>query len=407
MVKKIILAGGYDTKNLGDHGMLSVFLKELKEKEKKIKITVLSRHPDKKFDEDYGVHSIQNLDHRTRKESIDRWFNGLNENDEMSHILKLKKELESADLLMIGGGRLLIDKTFGFLRGPLSYYSLLVLLAKFHNVPIMIFAMTIVPIKSQQGIEHLKFILNNSKIITVRDEESKKYLKKIKIDQKKIFVIPDPAYGLNIKEKINKSVKNKINYEEKKIGLNFRISNLNSKTSKNKISLFSKFCDELISKTNSQIMLIPQMTYNVDGIDDDRILHNQIKEKMVNKSKVSVITNELNVKEILEVYKRCSMVFSMRRHGLIFAATQNIPIFSIYAEKNTEAVMKELKLSKYSISLEKFDEECFERLIKSFFNRDKINLKIMNNLPYLKKLIPKYAILALKIINEHKQNATK
>ena len=58
---KIILAGGYDTQNLGDHGMLTVFGRDLKNLDSEIEIVLLSRHPDPVFDETYGVRSILNL----------------------------------------------------------------------------------------------------------------------------------------------------------------------------------------------------------------------------------------------------------------------------------------------------------------------------------------------------------
>jgi len=47
---KILLAGGYDTKNLGDHGSLEVFQRELRKVNPSTEIVLLSRHPDEKFD---------------------------------------------------------------------------------------------------------------------------------------------------------------------------------------------------------------------------------------------------------------------------------------------------------------------------------------------------------------------
>jgi polysaccharide pyruvyl transferase WcaK-like protein len=58
---KILLAGGYDTQNLGDHGMLAVFGRDLRKLDPDIEIVLLSRHPDPMFDETYGVRSILNL----------------------------------------------------------------------------------------------------------------------------------------------------------------------------------------------------------------------------------------------------------------------------------------------------------------------------------------------------------
>lgn len=62
---KAILAGGYDTKKLGDHGSLEVFQRDLRKLDQECEIVLLSRHPDIEFDKTYNVRSILSLDHRT------------------------------------------------------------------------------------------------------------------------------------------------------------------------------------------------------------------------------------------------------------------------------------------------------------------------------------------------------
>ena len=105
---KLLLAGGYDTCNLGDYAMLYV-LKEGLEKSGSVKITLLSRHPEKPVDDFKDISLIKNLDFNTKKESIGKWFRGFNKGDDSSHLHRIYKELLEADALVIGGGRLLID----------------------------------------------------------------------------------------------------------------------------------------------------------------------------------------------------------------------------------------------------------------------------------------------------------
>ena len=47
---KAILAGGYDTKKLGDHGSLEVFQRDLRKLDQECEIVLLSRHSDIEFD---------------------------------------------------------------------------------------------------------------------------------------------------------------------------------------------------------------------------------------------------------------------------------------------------------------------------------------------------------------------
>lgn len=116
---KIVLAGGHDTKNLGDHGSLEVFQRDLRKIDPSSEIVLLSRHPDKDFDKTYNVRSILNLDHKNKAESMGRWFNGLNPGDNKNHLKEIWEEIASSDLLVIGNGRLFVDISLDFMRGSL------------------------------------------------------------------------------------------------------------------------------------------------------------------------------------------------------------------------------------------------------------------------------------------------
>ena len=78
---KILVAGGYDTNNLGDHASIQVLLTDLKKSVPDVEAVVLSRHPEENFLDNFNVKLIKNLDHLSKKLSKDRWFYGFNEND--------------------------------------------------------------------------------------------------------------------------------------------------------------------------------------------------------------------------------------------------------------------------------------------------------------------------------------
>jgi len=395
---KILLAGGYDTQNLGDHGMLVVFGSDLKKLDPDIEIVLLSRCPDSVFDETYSVRSILNLDHKTKKDSFGRWFNGLNYGDDTNHLQTIWKALETSDLLVIGGGRLFVDITLDFMRGPLPYYALLVTLAKFLGKPIMIFAKTIVPVKTDIGWKHLKYIVSNTDLITVREGPSKQELIGLGIPDNRIRVIPDPAFGLEYKDRKERGsqilIEEGIKVNNKKfIAMNFRYTHLESSIDENYYRLLANICDELYGKLGTDVLLVPQMTYNIDNpYDDDRELYRAIHNLCKFQNNIHIINKRYNVCDTLSIYQCCEMVYSMRRHGIIFAATQYVPVFALSGEKNTSYPMFELNLSKYVVKLSEMkNKNAIEKIILAYKNKEEIRKNLLKSIPKLQKRTLEYA----------------
>ncbi len=396
---KLVLAGGYDTQNLGDYAMLEVFLRDLRSLDSQLDLALLSRHPDNSFDTQFKIRSIVNLDHRSKKESLGRWFNGLNYKDDTTHLKNIINVLQNADMLIIGGGRLFIDITLGFMRGPLSYYGLLITIAKFLQIPVMLFAKTIVQNKTDLGTEHLKYIVSNSDIITVREDESKNNLTFIGIEPQRIEVIPDPAYGLgfsNVKKHGLELLASEgifIDGSHPVIGANFRFTTLYTKLQDEVFHTLAQLCDRLIHTLDADILLISQGTYGVDNpLDDDRELYQLLKNRSTRPNRLHIIKKRYTINETLAVYQTCDMVYSMRRHGIIFAATQHVPVFCLSGEVNALHPMRQLGISQHALSIHSFHEkDPLDMMLDAYHQRKNITETIEKNLPNLSAQTKKYA----------------
>jgi len=390
---KILLTGGYDTSNLGDHAMLHV-LKSSLEQYEKVDITVLVRHLEKNIESDYNVTLIKNLDHDTKQESLGRFFNGFNLNDDTSHIQEISKQLQSTDCLIIGGGRLFIDVCLEFMRGPLSYFVLLVIIAKFFNVPIIIYAITIIEPKTDLAKEMLKFIIENANLVMIREESSNIALKKLNIKNNNLKIIPDPAFQLpktNHTNLINNIFLNEsLDINQSYIGINLRYTNVSDiQTNDAYYQKLSNFCDLVYKKYKTDILLISQMNYSTDNLfDDDRNLYNLIRNKAANKSHIFIVQQKYNVIETLAIYNKMKMLFSMRRHGLIFAATQNTPVYGLVAENNTKYALEEMGLGNNFIDFKSnFTIRSFDNLLAI----EKIKEILLRNIPILAQKTNEYA----------------
>ena len=92
-IKQVIIAGAstFYVKNLGDDAMLLNLVQSIKNYDKKIKIILLARHPNKKLDRLYGIKSIKNLEFDKRSSSLGKYFFGLNSKDKTDHLAMIKR----------------------------------------------------------------------------------------------------------------------------------------------------------------------------------------------------------------------------------------------------------------------------------------------------------------------------
>ncbi len=337
-MKKIIIPGPYYTENIGDYGILKVLLDGLrKELDEPLKVINLTRHIDKDFDKEFDVYSIMNLDHKNKQSSIGRWFNGLNPNDNTDHLVRIRKEMESADLLIIPGP-MLYDISFAFLRGPIPYYALMTILCKFFNVPLMIYGLSIFEHKTEIAKEVVRFIVSNAQAITVREPSSKSYLQQIGIDEDRIVVLPDPALGLESLTDVTQAksffTNNKIKSDGKElIIVSPRHFNWlwNEQDSKRFYTLWAGLCDRMVAGFSAHLIFVPQATYNVDTeVTDDRVVNRRIVKMMKHKFSATIIENKCTLEQLLGLYRISSFVVAMRRHALVFAASQETPFFALF-----------------------------------------------------------------------------
>lgn len=381
---KIVLAGNYGTCNLGDQGMLVVLRERLLEQHQALmaacraagdvtaleepQITVLSRHPSARYDETYGVTSLADLHDPSGGRG--RWFHGFNRGDSNAHLLAIRAAIAEADVLVLGGGRIHYDLDSSFMRGGLRYFTELVTLAKFHNTPVVLFALTVVPVRSDEAREHLRFLAENAEVITVRENPSRSNLADLGIDPERIHVLPDPALGLPyleggvsyggrmgeqlLSEAVERLRSLEVDPDQPLIGVNVRSyawrdgAEGASRTEEQLAALL----DQVIDQCDGQLLFLLQETYGQhSGDDDDRDMSRRVIERMEYAHSCFSVEDELSLWQALGLYRQCSMVLSMRRHGLVFALTQRVPVVSIGLDPNSEFLISSLGLSQNSVSL--------------------------------------------------------
>lgn len=336
--KKIVITGAstYGVKNHGDDAMLATLVQGLKKAYPDVEITFICRHPDPDFDAVFGFRSIKNLDHDSKELARGRIFWGMNQGDPDNHLRAITEALSSADLLIIGGNCFMEIFPNGFLQGVSSYGATLATLAKFVGTPFALYGVNVVSeIKHETTQAHTRFLVGNAVSVTMRETSGKNYLSAIGVEGNQIHVLGDPAFGIVGQHIDGREVlaKEGIYVEGRPVvGVAFRYEYWQGDESKFRLigRQLAQVLDALVEKLDVQILFVPNCTYT-EGNEwqDDRVVHNNVRDCMKHKSQAFSVNADLNVFETFSLFQLLDMHISNRRHSCIFAALNNIPFVAI------------------------------------------------------------------------------
>ena len=361
---RVLLAGGYDTANAGDHAMLATLVRDLRRAAPAAEITLLSRHPDPAFDRAYGVRSIRNLDHESREAARGRWWNGFNPGDNTTHLIEIRKEIAAGDVLVIGGGRLLMDLSLAFLRGPLPYYAWLVGLARLFDKPVYVYGMTLVPIPSPVGREIARFVLGHARLVGLREEPSAQRARELGVPPERIRVRPDPAFGLH--DRIDAAAGAAL----------LRAAGLPLDGARPCVALtarhvywrqdagaaFDAFAGELaaladgvVERLGADVVFLPHCTYTRhEPLVDDRRVGALVRRRMRRRESAYLVEAVPSLDELLGAYRHVALLVGQRRHSIVFAALSGVPAVAISDGPNVATMMDRLGAPGFVLPLAAF-----------------------------------------------------
>lgn len=308
-VNTILISGYYGFDNSGDDAILKAIVKDIKQYNSEVSIAVLSNNPSK-TEKMYCVKAVNRFKFK-----------------------EVLKEMKNTDLFISGGGSLLQDITS---TRSLLYYLTLMKLAKIFKKPVMVYANGIGPINKKINRFLARKILNKVDLITLRDEDSKAYVKGLGVRNKNIHVTADPVFTLapDPKDSIDRILKKEgIPMNKKMIGISVR----QWKKANNLTEVVSKAIDYIIKEHDVNVILIP-MHYPEDLEISEEII------KKVNSNDCYLLSDKYSVEEIMGVIKELEIIVAMRLHSLIYAATQGIPMVGLVYDPKIEGILRSLKM---------------------------------------------------------------
>lgn len=411
---KILISGSstYGVKNMGDDAMLLNLTQQIKKLVPKSEIVFLCRHPSKEYDDQFGFKSIKNFDHKSKKDSLGRYFYGFNKGDDLENNLNVLEEFKSSDLLILGGNLFMEISENTLMRGVSSYTTLLTTIAKLTGIKIVLYGVNIVSkIKSETTLNHCKFVTKNSEKITLREINALENLKSAEGEFSNAKVFADPAWGVEFDRNKENAIKilreKKINIDINKpiISICFRLKywcedeiNLSSYS-----KLFISIIKGLNKKIDAQFLMVPNCTYQgVNKYQDDRTLHNEIVRGFENEKtlKIYSINDEMNVMETLSVMSLTDLHLSNRRHSCVFAALNYknfLMIDNIGLDDHLSPILNELDLRKNKVDLNSNINQIVDKILCEFMNREKVAKKLKGKVRDLNKTAQKQVAYILNL----------
>lgn len=293
-MKKIVLCGNYGGINSGDEAILQGFLSVLQDN---CDLTVLSHNPQHTA-ETYGVKSCYVFPMGVRS-MIKHTFNGQKK--------KTLAAIKNADLFIVGGGSLFTDEESN--RAP-SMWSWQVKAAVSCNTKVVMFGQTVGPIQSDYLKNLTAETFNMAEEIYVRDQQSKDFLKKIKV-QKPIQVTGDCALLINKKLTAKYNPDGPVLFIPRDWSDGMQVDQIRKKLAKltgKKVQLISLYRDQ----------------ENFEKEDSHR-------------------TACLSPDDLLAQMQNSSLVVSMRLHGSILAAVAGVPFVPLSYSPKVNSFIKEIE----------------------------------------------------------------
>ena len=319
---KIVISGYYGFKNAGDEAMLYSILRAVRSIDPDSDVTVISGKPEQ-TEKAFGVRAVPR-------------FGGF----------AIFRKLCTADVLISGGGSLLQDVTSS--RSCLYYLSL-IWTAAFLGKKVMLYAQGIGPIRRRWVARLIRFVLSRVDAITVRDETSEQFLKKIGVTAP-IYTTADSVFFLTKEEtETGKAILRAAGVPEHKktVGLSVR----NWKDAETWTKAFAQYIEKM-AQDDVSLVFIP-----MQHPDDTRMAKSLCEKDFEN---VYFLDGTYRVGELMSIIGGLDLLVGMRLHALIFAALSHIPMIGISYDPKIDNFLSSVG-QKALFPVEKFDADSLYR----------------------------------------------
>ena len=309
----LLICGSYGHGNAGDEAILEAIVDSFRDMDPHLPITVMSRSPEETA-KARGVKAIYKFNPAA-----------------MLH------EMLRAQLYLNGGGSLIQDVTSS---RSLYYYLFTIMAAKILGCRVIMYGCGIGPVTRPINRRLARFIIDRfANTITLREDDSLRELQSFGIHRPKMLVASDPALTLV------PAPSAEIDVCLLSLGLEPRGAYLCIVPRKwsgfeGKAKYFAECADNISQKHGLETVFL-----SIDH-KNDALAAEQIATYM--KTPYHIIRDVLPSRLNIGVLSRMHAVISMRLHGLIFAASQGVPLVGVSYDPKVTAFLRYIGQNNYA-----------------------------------------------------------
>jgi polysaccharide pyruvyl transferase CsaB len=345
----ILIAGYYGFGNTGDEAILSAMLSELRTLTPEAHFIVLSGNP-AETSARCNVEAFHANDPVARLDAIER-----------------------SSLVIIGGGGLLHDY-WGVPGGTLfaagtwgmSLFVTIALFAALRRIPVMLWALGVGPLLSNDGRTAARTICRLAGIITVRDANSGRELEAIGIPKDRIRIAADPVFSTPPEPDVTPAVRDAIaSVPAPRIGVCLRHWDATADPAVWE-GRVAQALNQTATRIGASFIFIPFQSGEELRLDDVAAA-NRIRAAMHPDTRVNILPGSVTVGETWALIDNCDVVLGMRFHAGVAAATRAVPFVTLGYDPKVTSLMNELGLPDFNIDIRSVDADQLAGLLESAF----------------------------------------
>ncbi|HVN66848.1 MAG TPA: polysaccharide pyruvyl transferase CsaB [Candidatus Sulfotelmatobacter sp.] len=334
---KILISGYYGFGNVGDEAVLAAIVRGLKAGEPESEITVLSVAPGLTAELD-GVRAIPRY-----------------------APVKILRAMAGTDLFISGGGSLFQDATS---TASFWYYIGLVILAKLLRKKVMIFAQGFGPLRRWFNRRLAELVLPLADLITVRDEDSFRVLRRLGVKLGRLSLTADPAALLDLPpagEGRKILSLEGIPFDRPLLGIALRSFKMPERDKEVLLGKLAKAIDTLVERYDFRPVFV------LFQCPEDMAATAGVMELMQAESKV--IFRTCRPDEMFSLFQHFSFVIGLRLHALVFAALAAVPAIALSYDPKVAAFAAQVGFPCVDLGLKPSEIDLESALENAFMRR--------------------------------------
>lgn len=340
--RHILIAGYYGYGNAGDEAILAAMLADLRSLSGDLTFTVAGGDP-ARLAAEHGVRGIASAD-----------------------IPALVDAVRASDLVILGGGGLFQDywevSSETFLtadQGGLFEYLAVPVLAGLLGRPLVIYAVGVGPLGTDQGRRLTRIAFGLSRVAAVRDPASLELLRELGLPGPggpKIVLAADPAFDLapvSAGEVDRLLAGWGLKPGEPLLGVALRHWEFGS-TRAGWEGEVAGGLDLHLGDFDGRVLFLPFQTGGPGPNENDPAVHRRVREALAARERAVFVEQALRPAELAGLLGRCRLVLAMRFHAALFALNAGVPAVALAYDPKVSSLMAAAGLSALSLSAERW-----------------------------------------------------